>query len=104
MSDRGNIANTGVYGGLPDREKKYVDVVSLTTADALVTPLYIVWDDGRRFAIDKVTNRRQAHSLKTGGTGMRYTILVGGKQTYLYYDDYRKKWFVEAKRMRRPDP
>ena len=22
----------------------------------------------------------------------------------LYYDDYRKKWFVEAKRMRRPDP
>ena len=103
MSERGNISNASVYGGLPDREKKYVDVVSLTSADALVTPLYIVWDDGRRFTIDKVTNRRQAHSLKTGGTGMRYTIQVNGKQTYLYYDDYRKKWFVEAKRVLHPE-
>lgn len=92
VSDRGHI-----FGEQSDRTKKYVDVVSLTTADALVTPLEIRWDDGRRYRIDKVTNRRQAHSLKTGGTGMRYTILVGGTQTFLYYDDYRKAWFVEAK-------
>ena len=104
MSDRGHITHANVYGGQPDREKKYVDVVSLTTSDALVTPLYIVWDDGRRFNIDRVTNRRQAHSLKTGGTGMRYTIQVNGRQTYLYYDDYQRRWFVEAKRMRCQEP
>ena len=67
MSDRGHI-----YGGMLDREKRYVDVVSLTTADGLITPLTIVWNDGRRYQIDRVTSRRQAHSLKTGGTGMRY--------------------------------
>lgn len=88
-----------IYGGRPEREKKYVDVVSLTVADGLVTPLEIRWEDGRRFRIDKVTSRRQAHSLKTGGAGMRYTVLVGGQQTYLWYDDYRKAWFVEAKRV-----
>ena len=86
-----------VYGARPEREKKYVDVVSLTSADGLVTPQTIVWDDGRRFCVDKVCDRRQAHSLKVGGTGMRYTILVGGQKTYLWYDDYRGAWFVEAK-------
>ena len=92
MSNQGHI-----YGGQPEREKRYVDVISLTTSDGLVTPQVIVWDDGRRYTIERVTNRRQAHSLKTGGTGMRYTIQVGGKQTYLWYDDYRHAWFVEAK-------
>lgn len=93
MSDRGHM-----YEDASNREKRYVDVVSLTTADGRVTPLTIVWNDGRRYQIDRVTNRRQAHSLKTGGTGMRYTILVEGRQTHLWYDDYRGAWFVEAKR------
>ena len=33
----------GTYGGRPDREKRYVTVVSETTADGLVTPLQVVW-------------------------------------------------------------
>lgn len=97
MSDRGHM-----YEEVSDREKRYVDVVSLTTADGVVTPLTIVWSDGRRYHIDRVTDHRQAHSLKTGGTGMRYTILVGGRQTHLWYDDYRRAWFVEAKRAANP--
>ena len=48
--------------------------------------------------MDKVTGRRQAHSIKTGGTGMRYSVRVSGHNTFLWYDDYRKRWFVEAKR------
>ena len=30
-----------------------------------------------------------------GGTGIQYTILVGGRQTYLFEDE--DQWFVEAK-------
>ena len=86
------------YGALSDREKRYAGVVTLTTADGLVTPLEILWDDGRRFKVDKVTRRRQAHSIKTGGTGMRYSVHITGHDTFLWYDDYRKRWFVEAKR------
>ena len=55
----------------------------------------MVWADGVRYDIDRVLDRRQACSLKTGGTGMRYTIRVGGKSTYLFYEGPR--WFVEAK-------
>ena len=87
----------GAYGGRPDREKRYVAVVSETTADGLVTPLQVVWPDGRRFRIDRVTDRRQAHSLKTGGVGIRYTIRVGGTETHLWHDTDQGRWFVEAK-------
>ncbi len=79
------------------RQKKYVEVISDTSADGVVTPLTVVWDTGVRYHIDKVLDRRQAHSLKTGGTGIRYTVRVGGQATYLFYDDYRGRWFVEAK-------
>lgn len=102
MSTRGTIRpeeHVRAYGAQPERIKKYVDVVSLTTSDGLVTPRQIIWEDGRRYTVHKVLDRRQAHSLKTGGTGMRYTVQVGKTQTYLYYDDYRHAWFVEAKRV-----
>ena len=83
---------------MDEREKRYVDVVALTTSDGRVIPMEVRWDDGRRFHIDKVSERRQAHSTKVGGAGMRYTIRVGGSQTHLWYDSYHGKWFVEAKR------
>ena len=81
--------------GIAGREKKYVEVVSDTSEDGVVTPLAIVWDTGVRYAIDRVLDRRQAHSLKTGGTGVRYTVRVGRTTTYLWYEGPR--WFVEAK-------
>jgi hypothetical protein len=81
--------------GIAGREKRYVEVISDTSEDGVVTPLVVVWEDGRRFTIDRVLDRRQAHSLKTGGTGMRYTVSVSGQPTYLWYEGPR--WFVEAK-------
>ena len=87
--------------GISGREKRYVEVISDTTEDGVVTPLVVVWEDGRRFSIDRVLDRRQAHSLKTGGCGIRYTISVGGQATYLFYEGPR--WFVEAKQAVMPD-
>ena len=81
--------------GVAGRRKKYVEVVSDTSEDGIVTPLDIVWDTGVRYHIDRVLDRRQAHSLKTGGTGIRYTVRVGGTTTHLWYEGPR--WFVEAK-------
>lgn len=87
-----------MYGTDADRrEKRYVEVECRYSADGVVTPLVIVWDSGVRYHVDKVLDVRQAHSLKTGGTGMRYAIRVGGKETFLWFDDYRKRWFVEAR-------
>ena len=81
--------------GIASRRKQYVEVVSRTDVDGRVSPLQVVWEDGRHFPVEQVVDARRAQSLKTGGTGIRYTIRIGGRPTYLWYEDPR--WFVEAK-------
>ena len=48
-------------------------------------------------AIDRVCSRQRAAATKVGGTGIRYTIMIGGRQTYLFEDE--DQWFVEAKNL-----
>lgn len=78
-----------------ERRKLYVGVVSLTDEEGAVTPLEVVWPDGRRFVVDRVYDVRRAASTRAGGTGLRYAIRVGGTKTRLWYEGPR--WFVEAK-------
>ena len=80
--------------GIECRVKKYVEVVARHASDGGVMPLRIVWDDGTTYEIDRVLDRRRAASLKVGGTGIRYLIRIGNKETYLFYED--PLWFVEA--------
>ena len=87
--------------GIAAREKRYVEVISRTDEEGRVTPLVVVWSDGRRYDIDRVLDRRRACSLKTGGTGVRYTVSVGGRSIYLFFEGPR--WFVEAKVADLPD-
>ena len=75
---------------------KFIDVLCLMKNDGTVTPLTIFWEDGRKFRIDKIKDIRRAASLKAGGTGIRYTCLVWGKECYLFYEE-NYKWFVEEK-------
>ena len=55
----------------------------------------IIWDDGRRFQVDRVTDVRRRASMKVGGVGMRYTCVIMGHERYLYLEENR--WFVEAR-------
>ena len=73
--------------------RTFVNVVVEHQSDGKKTPMQIRFDDGRRFAIDKVTERRRAAATKVGGTGIRYTIWIRGKERKLFEDDDR--WFVE---------
>ncbi len=57
------------------------------------TPLAIVWEDGRSFPVDYVTDVRPCASLKSGGAGIRYTCLVRGRPVYLFEET--DHWFVE---------
>lgn len=81
--------------GIASREKRYVEVISDTAQDGTITPLTIVWENGRHYRIAQVLDCRQARSLKTGASGMRYTVRVGDTATHLWYEGPR--WFVEAK-------
>ena len=86
-----------VYGARPEKQKKYVIVLAETTTDGLITPIQVVWEDGRRYRIDEVTDRRDARSPVTGGSGLRFTVTIRGTKTYLWLSFEDLRWFVEAK-------
>jgi hypothetical protein len=76
--------------------KIFVEVIAKFDLEGNITPVSFVWEDGRTFEIDKVTDSRRAASLKAGGQGQRYTCMVQGKQTYLFME-FDNRWFIEGK-------
>jgi hypothetical protein len=75
--------------------KIYVQVVAEFMPDGQITPREIIWEDGRRFAVDRVEDVCRAASRKAGGCGIRYAIMVLGHLRYLFLEETR--WFVERK-------
>ena len=79
--------------------KIYVDVNVEFQKDGTLIPRSIIWDDGKVYEIQKVTDVRRAASLIAGATGIRYTIYIDGYVSHLYFGDNRR-WFVEGKKKR----
>lgn len=77
------------------RKKVYVGAGLEVSVDGTVMPVRIDWPDGRKFEVDRVKQVCRAASTKVGGCGIRYTVMICGKETYLFRED--DKWFVEAK-------
>lgn len=84
--------------------KVYVDVDVSMRQDGYMTPKSLIWEDGTRYFIDKVTDIRQAAAMKAGGQGDRYTIIINGRQSYLFFERSTNqsgnvigRWFVERK-------
>ena len=61
--------------------------------DGQAIPKTIIWEDGRRFSIDKVLDIRKAAALKNGGVGIRYICRICGKEIAIFDDD--GKWFLD---------
>mgnify|MGYP000491909063 FL=1 len=76
-----------------NEDKIYVDVNATFTKDGMLLPSFI-WKDGHVYEIQKVTDVRRAASLKAGGAGIRYTCIVDGKESHLFYED-NNMWFME---------
>ena len=84
--------------------KVYVPVKASFDAEGNLLPTEILWEDGRQYPIDRVLKVRQAAAMRSGGQGDRYTIMVGGKESYLYFERSTDlsgprlgRWFVERK-------
>jgi len=75
--------------------KVYVKVEALFYPDGQLYPQAFWWESGRRYSVDKVLDVRRAVSLKAGGMGIRYTCLVHGHQTCLFFEEDR--WFLERR-------
>ena len=59
--------------------KVYVDVDVHFCKDGRLIPKAIIWEDGRRYEIDKVTQVAKRASMKAGGCGIRYTCIRDSK-------------------------
>ena len=79
-----------------NRIKTYVDVMALFTSDGRMFPTTLKWEDGHVYEITKVIDVKRACSLRAGGTGLRFTCLIDGRETHLFFEG-DQKWFVERK-------
>lgn len=84
--------------------KVYVATTATFNSDGVMIPTSVVWEDGCRYEIDRVTDIRQAAAMKAGGQGDRFTIWVNGRPTYLFFERSTEKvgnvigrWFVERR-------
>ena len=84
--------------------KTYVQVDVEFNYEGVMRPRGILWEDGQYFEVDKVLDIRSAPAAKAGGQGDRYTVRLGGKTTFLFFEhnpDYGSsvlgRWFVERK-------
>ena len=87
-----------------ERVKVYVPVEVIFSEEGQMLPHIITWEDGRKYPIDRVSDIRPAPALKAGGQGDRYTVWIGGKQSYLFFERSATvkgcrlgRWFVERK-------
>ena len=74
--------------------KVYVDVLAEFSKDGLLIPKEITWEDGRKYEITRVKDKRRAASTRAGGVGERYTCVVAGKEIFLFYEN-NNMWFME---------
>ncbi len=66
--------------------KVYVDVNASFDSEGLMLPRSLTWEDGSVYEIDRVIAICQAPAMKAGGQGDRYTVRIGDKQTYLFFE------------------
>ena len=84
--------------------KVYVTVNADFAEDGTLLPRVIIWEDGEKYIIDKITDIRQAAAMKAGGQGDRYTVIIKGQQSYLFFERSANltgnnigRWFVERR-------
>lgn len=75
--------------------KAYVPVTLDVDKEGAILPRLIWWDNGVIFQIDQILYKCRATSKKVGGGGIRYTVQIRGKESFLFHEG--DKWFVEAK-------
>lgn len=72
--------------------KNYVRVLALYNEEGDIRPVKMEWEE-QWLDVDRVLDIRPAASLRSGGTGLRYTCSIAGVPTYLFLEE--TKWFFE---------
>ena len=70
-----------------------LDIVVRHTPEGKAIPKIILWEDGRKFPIDKVLDTRKAAAMKCGGVGIRYLCRINNHEVAIFEED--GIWFTE---------
>ena len=73
-------------------KKTFVRVECLILEDGIAIPKKIIWNDGREWCITQVlhSNTSSDHEFE----GIRYTVLIGSAEKYLY--KLGSRWYVDT--------
>lgn len=88
--------------------KVIVQVTVEFTRSGDMRPREILWTDENgeeiHYPIDRVKDVCQAAARRAGGQGDRYTVVINGRETYLYFERSTDltgqrlgRWFVERR-------
>ena len=69
-----------------------VEVEIEDRSDGEIIPRAIIWNDGRRFPISRVLYHGASSANEY--EGIRYTVIIGSAEKYLYQLDAR--WYVDS--------
>jgi len=75
--------------------KAYVSVNLDVDEEGAIQPRLHPLEGRFDFQIDQILYKCRATSKKVGGGGIRYTVMIKGKESFLFHEG--DKWFVEAK-------
>ena len=95
MALTGRVLRPSWPGGTAICTKVYVEVTAVFDPEGNLRPQFIRWEDGTVYEIDRVLHVCRAASLKAGGAGIRYTVRIQNRETYLFLEENR--WFVERR-------
>ncbi len=70
--------------------KKYIDVEVLCSGGT-VRPTRILWEDGRILPVKRTLH--VASPVENEFEGIRYTVLIGSAEKYMYLDG--RRWYVD---------
>ena len=68
------------------RERKYVPVIVRFDVEGKMRPVLIEFDDNRKYTVDKILDVRRAACQSAGGVGDRYTCVIQGRESYLWFE------------------
>ena len=67
--------------------KAYVEVIADFSSDGRMKPLRLIWEDGRKYDIDRILRVDRCASRRAGGAGIRYVCRILGQRVELYYEE-----------------
>ena len=75
--------------------KVYVEVAAAFTVKGSLRPLWLIWEDGRKFEINRVKFCERAPSHVGAILPVKYTCIVEGSEREIYFEPEKMKWFIE---------